>query len=101
PAAHPLVSARAESFGSLACEDHDADAEVLARAFERVGQLDHGLRAKRVAHLGPVDRDLRDARARTGAQLIADVLVLAGRFPGDCHSAPRLPFPRWTTGSRA
>jgi hypothetical protein len=30
------------------------------RALERVGDLDQRLGPERVAHLGPVDRDLRD-----------------------------------------
>ena len=51
---------------------------VLARALERVGELDDRLRPERVAHLRAVDRDLRDAVA---AQLVADVLVLAGGRP--------------------
>ena len=59
-AADALVAARAERERALAGEDHDADLGVLARALERVGQLDDGLRAKRVADLGAVDRDLRD-----------------------------------------
>ena len=59
--AHALVPARAERVRAFAGQDHDADVEVLAGARERIRQLDHGLRAERVAHLGPVDRDLRDA----------------------------------------
>ena len=100
-AADALVAAGAERVGSLAGEDHDADVQVLARARERVDQLDHGLRAERVADLGPVDRDLRDAGVLAGRELVADVGVLRGRWlPG--HSltrALRLPFRLWITGS--
>src|SRR5947209_6977108 len=97
-AAYALVAARAERVRSLAGKDHDPDLEVLAGTLECVGELDHGLRPKRVAHLGPVDRDLGDTGIVTRGELVADVLVVAGGLPGDCHSAPRLPFPPWTTG---
>ena len=61
-AAHALVAAAAEGQRTLAGEDDDADRGILAGALERVDQLDHRLRPERVAHLGPVDRDLRDRR---------------------------------------
>jgi hypothetical protein len=48
-----------------------------------LGELDDGLRPEGVAHLGPVDRDLRDAVA---AELVADVLELGGGLPVDCHT---------------
>ena len=54
----------------------------------------HGLGPERVAHLGAVDRDLRDPGAGwipflAGRELVADVLVLGRRLPGDCaaHAA--------------
>jgi len=74
-ATDPLVAARAERVGALAGEDHDAHAQILARPRERVAQLDDGLRAERVAHLGPVDRDLGDAGIARA--LVADVRVVA------------------------
>ena len=82
-AADALVAARAERVRALAGEDHDAHAVVLAGALERVGQLDHGLGAERVADLGPVDRDLGDPGVLAGRELVADVRVVGGRFPGD------------------
>src|SRR5215218_375277 len=81
-APHSLVAARAERLVALAGEDDRAHRCVLPRPLERVGQLDHRLRPKRVAHLRPVDRDLRDPVA---AQLVADVLVLTGRRPRHAH----------------
>ena len=78
-AADPLVAARAERLLALAGEDDHADLGVLAGRLERGGDLDQRLRAEGVAHLGPVDRDLRDPVRL----LVADVLVLAGRLPLD------------------
>ena len=57
---------------------------VVARAVERLGELEERLRPEGVAHLGPVDGDLRDAVA---AELVADVRVLAGGRPGHGHGA--------------
>src|SRR3954447_23072500 len=76
-AADALVAARAERERSLAGEDDHADVEVLARAVERVGDLDHRLRAERVADLRTVDRDLCDPLGG----LVADVRVLARGLP--------------------
>ena len=82
-AAHALVAAGAERIRALAGEDHDADVEVLAGALERVGELDHGLGAERVADLGAVDRDLGDPGIVAGRELVADVRVVGGLLPGD------------------
>ena len=77
-----LVAARAERERPLAREHDHADRRVLARPLERVRDLDDRLRPERVAHLRPVDRDLRDAVA---AELVADVLVLGGGGPRHGH----------------
>ena len=60
-AAHALVAARAEGVGPGAGQDDDADRRVVARVVERADHLVDRPRPERVAHLGPVDRDLRDA----------------------------------------
>ena len=87
-AAHALVAARAERERALAGQDDHADVGVLARRSNASRQLDDGLRAERVADLGPVDRDLRDPdRRRPSSSLVADVLVLGGGDPGDRHGA--------------
>src|SRR4051794_4712662 len=75
-----LVAAGAERLVALAGEDDDADGRVVLRERERLAQLEQGLGPEGVAHLGPVDRDLRDALA---VELVADVRVLAGGGPGD------------------
>ena len=85
--AHALVAARAECIRSLAGQDHDADACILARACECIRELDHGLRPKGITDLGAVDRDLCDPGVLSGPGLVADVGVLAGRLPGDGHRA--------------
>src|SRR5262249_12314833 len=82
-----LVPARAEGIRSFAGQDDHANAVVLARALKGVDQLDHRLRPERVAHLGPVDRDLGDAGVLAVAVLVAAVLALAGRLPGRSHAA--------------
>src|SRR5205085_3318072 len=81
--AHALVAAGAEGLGALAGEHDDADVRVLAGVLERPRDLDHGARAKGVANLRPVDRDLGDA-LRIVRLLIADVgeLVLARGHSG-------------------
>ena len=89
-APHPLVTAAAEGELSFAREDDHADIRVLARPLERVGEFDDGLGPERIAHLGAVDRDLRDPGAGwipilAGRELVADVLVLGRRLPGDAH----------------
>ena len=76
-AAHVLVAARAEGQRPLAGEDDHPDRGVLARALERVRDLDQRLRPERVAHLRAVDRDLGDAVG----ELVADVLVVARALP--------------------
>ncbi len=81
-AADPLVAARAERERPLAGQHDHADRRVLAGALERVGDLHDRLRPERVADLGAVDGDLRDAVA---GQLVADVRVVARRAPGDAH----------------
>src|SRR4029079_3234455 len=75
-----LVAARAEGHVALAGEQHAADGRVVADPGERVDELAHGLRAERVADLGPRDRHLRDARAGV---LVADVVVRDDGGPGD------------------
>src|SRR5690606_18157979 len=67
-------------------QDHDADGGVVARLVERADHLGDGLRPERVAHLGPLDRDLRDA---VGRGLVGDVLVAGAAVPGEVgHGAP-------------
>jgi len=80
-AAHTLVAARAEGLLALAGEDYDADVGVLASAREGIAELDHRLRAKSIADLGAVDRDLRDAGLLARRELEADVGVLASLLP--------------------
>ena len=63
----------------------DPDLGVVPGDFEGVGQLEEGLRPKGVADLGPTDRDLGDPLG----DLVADVPVLAGGFPGGQVSALR------------
>src|SRR4051794_11953589 len=95
-AAHALVAARAEGERPLAGEDDHADLGVLAGALEGGGELDHRLRAERVADLGAVDGDLGDPVA---AELVADVLVLGAGRPRHWHGpagysrAPSLSLP--------
>ena len=86
--AHALVAAGAEGQRALAGQHDHADSGVLPRLLERPRELHHGLRAEGVAHLGTVDRDLRDAVRG----LVADVLVFAGRLPrrGGADGPPRL-----------
>src|SRR3954451_3631820 len=57
-----------------------------SRALERIRHLDHGLRPEGVAHLRPVDRDLRDALG----DFVPDVGVFACRLPVDRHGAPTI-----------
>jgi hypothetical protein len=83
-AAHALVAARAERVRSRAGQHDHADRRVLARALERVGDLDDRLRAERVADLRPVDRQLRDPVA---GQLVPDVRVLRCGSPLHGHGA--------------
>ena len=80
-AADALVAARAERPAPRR-SGRSRRRRVLAGALERVGELDHGLRAERVADLGAVDRQLRDAVAGV---LVADVLVGPGGCPGHRH----------------
>jgi hypothetical protein len=75
-APHPLVAAGAERVRALTGQDDHPDLGVLPGDHERIGDLDQGLRAERVADLGAADRHLGDAVL---ADLQADVLVAAGR----------------------
>src|SRR6202043_600376 len=87
-AADALIAPRAERVGALAGQHDHADRGVLAGPGERLGELDHRLRAKGVADLGAVDRDLRDpglARA-----FVADVGVLGVCDPVDRTAAARV-----------
>ena len=105
-AADALVAAGAERVRALAGEDDHADLRVVARAVERLRQLEQRLRAEGVAHLGPADGDLGDAVA---AELEADVRVLAGGLPGHGHAvrvvarpparASSLSAAGWTSGT--
>ena len=71
-AAHPLVAAGAERpaavlrAGPVAGEQHGADARRHARVVERPVQLVDGVRAERVAHLGPVERDAHHRQVALG-----------------------------------
>jgi hypothetical protein len=60
-AAHLLVPSAAEGKWALAGEDHHADLRILPGRIECRDQLRGGSRPERVADLGSVDRDLRDA----------------------------------------
>ena len=66
-AADALVAAGAERLGALAGEHDDADLRVVARALERVLELEERPGPEGVAHLGPADRDLGDAPALESA----------------------------------
>jgi hypothetical protein len=74
-----LIATRREGFGPLAGEDHDPDRRVVARHLEGRDQLLRRERPERVAHLGPVDRDLRDALGG----FVADVGPVPARLPVD------------------
>ena len=76
-APYALVAPGAEGERAFTREDDDANLGVLPRPVEPVGQLDHCLGPEHVAHLGPVDRDLRDPLGG----LEADVLVFARGLP--------------------
>src|SRR3954452_1904227 len=77
-AAHVLVAARAERPVALAGQDDHADLRIFAGKLKRARQLDHRLRAERVAHLRAVDGDLRDPVA---GGLVADVLEVVSLGP--------------------
>ena len=78
-AADLLVAAGAEGERALAGQHDHTHLGVLTGAIERLGELDQRLGPKRVAQLGPVDRDLGDAVR----ELVADVLVVpAAGLPG-------------------
>src|SRR5205807_1152221 len=85
-APYPLVPARAERIGTLACQDHDPHVEILPGSRERIRELHDRLRPEGVAHLRAVDRDLRDPGVGAASKLVADVGVLAGWLPGDAHA---------------
>src|SRR5256886_11335955 len=72
-----LIAPRAKRFGSGTGEDDHADGRVVAGDLERLRHLEDGRGTKRVADLGPVDRDL--GYAVPG--VVEDVLVLAGANP--------------------
>ena len=76
-AADALIAARAERLGSLAGEHDDPDRRVVAGNLERARELEERRRPERIAHLGTVDGQLRDA----AGGLVANVLPLAGRDP--------------------
>src|SRR3954451_3156211 len=77
-ATHVLVAARAERPVALAGQDDHADLRIFAGKLKRARQLDHRLRAERVAHLRAVDGDLRDPVA---GGLVADVLEVVSLGP--------------------
>ena len=68
-----------EGVGALVREDHHADVGVVARVGEGRLQLLDGLGPEGVAHLGPVDRDLRDPFL---GLRIEDVGVARNESPG-------------------
>ena len=82
--ADALVAARAERPAAVlrarpvAREQDDADARVLPGDVERAVELVDGVRAERVAHLGAVEGDARDAAVR-------------GHVRGDVGVAPSAP----------
>ena len=76
-AADALVAAGAEGLIARAGEDDDADLGILARVVERRAHLEQRLRPERVADLGAVDGDLRDAVPL----LVDDVLVVPDLLP--------------------
>src|SRR5262249_15773254 len=84
PLASPdaLVSAGAECLFTLPGEDNDADLRILPRVFESLAHLKQSFGAKRVADLGPIDGDLRDAFPF----LVPNVLVLFGSPPLRLHA---------------
>jgi hypothetical protein len=73
----PLVAARAEREIAFAGEDDHAERAVFARARKRVDQLEQRPGPEGIAHLGPADRDLRNA----AIALETDVLVRAYGLP--------------------
>ena len=78
-AADPLVAPRAEGVRAFSAEDDHPDRRVVLCERERLAELEERLRTERIAHLGPVDGDLRDAVA---AEPVADVRIVAGGGPG-------------------
>ncbi len=78
-AADALVAARAEGHVALAGQHDHADLGIVTRDVERMRQLEQGLRAERVAHLWPADRDLGDAFGR----VVRDVAVVTRAVPLD------------------
>ena len=80
-AADALVAAGAERQSPWPVRMMTPTSSSSRAALKRVLQLEERLRAERVAHLGPVDGDLRDARVVAGRDLVADVAVLAAALP--------------------
>jgi hypothetical protein len=72
-----LVTTGTECVGPGTREDDGTDRDVVARPFERIGQLKQCLGAKGVASLGSIDCDARNPLAH----LVDDVAVLAANFP--------------------
>ena len=81
-AAYALVAAGAEGHVAGAGEDDHADLGVFVGLGEGVGEFKDRLGAEGVAHLGPVDGDLRDALCLVEM----DVGVAAGGDPVDAHA---------------
>lgn len=80
-AAHFLIAAGAEGLIAGAGQNNDADAVVVTGVGQRVEHLFDRLRAKRIAHLRPVDGDFGDA---VGGLVIQNVFEIAGAIlPGD------------------
>src|SRR5881396_2224737 len=78
--ASSLMSAPATKAFSRAGQDHDAHVRVLAQRGKDGVDLAHGLLVQCVQHLGPADRDARDA------VLDLEDQVLVGRGHGGGHT---------------
>lgn len=94
------VAADAEGALTGAGQNDDADGLVIGGTFERVGQLDECLRAKRVQSFGPVDGD----GGTPVSGVPPDVLVAHASFgrclavSSPCSSINRLKVSRISSG---
>ena len=80
-AADHLVAAAAEGPVTLAGEDDDADAVVIARLIEGVGDLEERLGPEGIALVRAIDGDLGDAGGIARRVLVTDIAVVPDAHP--------------------
>ena len=80
-AADHLVAAAAEGPVTLAGEDDDADAVVIARLVEGVGDLEERLGPESVALVRAIDGDLGDTGCISRRVLVTDIAVVPDAHP--------------------